>query len=149
MKAMKKMVGAMKTTRETIRLKDLYLLWVGACFVTDEIGFEDPFLFVPGRSAAWCEKSWESDTLTSQFIRIGEGRRTIRTSSESLGIGPEELEVGDVICVLLGYSVPVALRRVNDYYTFIGECYIHEIMQGELIRALEKGEVGSQVFNIR
>jgi hypothetical protein len=39
----------------------------------------------------------------------------MRTSSESLGMGPEELEVGDVICVLLGCSLPVVLRRVNDY----------------------------------
>lgn len=141
--------GSAEDNEEYDQLDRLALAMAGGAFRNnDEVGLEDPFLFVPGKSAVWCERSWQSDAITSRFITIGEGRRTMRTSGNSLGIGPEELEVGDIVCVLLGCSVPVVLRKVRDYYTFIGECYIDEIMQGELVEALEKGEVSSQVFNI-
>jgi hypothetical protein len=57
--------------------------------------------------------------------------------------------VGDIICVLFGCSLPVVLRKKNGYYNFLGECYVHGIMEGEAVRALEKGEVESQLFSIR
>ncbi len=110
--------------------------------------FEHPFIFFPGRNAAWCERAWKSDAFTAQLIRMGEGRRTMRTDSGSLGSGPEELEVGNLVCVLFGCSVPVILRRVDDHYIFIGECYVHEIMQGQLVEALNRGDVSEQVFDI-
>ncbi|KAF4628209.1 hypothetical protein G7Y89_g9940 [Cudoniella acicularis] len=49
------------------------------------------------------------------------------------GLGPRDLAHGDTICILFGCSVPVVLRKVqgSDRYTFIGECYVHGIMDGE------------------
>jgi hypothetical protein len=48
------------------------------------------------------------------------------------GIGPPKASNNDIICILFGCSVPVVLREVgNDKYHFIGECYVHEIMDGE------------------
>ena len=64
-------------------------------------------------------------------------RRLIITQHEALGLAPEESKKRDLICILYGCSVPVALRRMVDpasnkeYYIFIGECYVHGIMDGE------------------
>ena len=43
------------------------------------------------------------------------------------------IEVGDVVCVILGCMTPMILRRVTPQGTFrvVGECYIYGIMDGE------------------
>lgn len=47
-------------------------------------------------------------------------------------LGPEALRVGDVICVFSGMKVPLCLRKINESYLLVGECYVHGIMSGEL-----------------
>jgi len=54
--------------------------------------------------------------------------------------GPGETRVGDMLCVLLGGKLPVVLRPVQDgQVAFVGECYVHGIMWGEAMDALEEG----------
>jgi hypothetical protein len=51
---------------------------------------------------------------------------------ELYGMAPQAALKGDIICILFGCSVPVVLRQVSgDQYHFIGECYVHGIMDGE------------------
>jgi hypothetical protein len=51
---------------------------------------------------------------------------------ELYGICPPKASNNDIICILFGCSVPVVLRKVaNDKYHFIGECYVHGMMDGE------------------
>ncbi|KAF4562578.1 hypothetical protein EYR36_003972 [Pleurotus pulmonarius] len=65
-----------------------------------------------------------------------------------VGVGPLEMEIGDVVCVLHGAMVPFVLRPVEDseprQYILVGECYCDGIMDGE---ALEMG-LGEEVFRI-
>ncbi|KAG9218082.1 hypothetical protein CCMSSC00406_0010241 [Pleurotus cornucopiae] len=65
-----------------------------------------------------------------------------------VGVGPLEMEIGDVVCVLYGAMVPFVLRPINNsegsLYTLVGECYCDGIMDGE---ALEMG-LGEEVFRI-
>ncbi|KAF9487339.1 hypothetical protein BDN71DRAFT_1478720 [Pleurotus eryngii] len=65
-----------------------------------------------------------------------------------VGVGPLEMESGDVVCVLYGAMVPFVLRPINDgegnQYALIGECYCDGIMDGE---ALGMG-LGEEVFRI-
>ena len=54
------------------------------------------------------------------------------------GLGPEGSEVGDLVCVLYGCSVPVVLKvareqRVHDLFEVVGEAYVHGIMDGEFM----------------
>jgi len=56
------------------------------------------------------------------------------------GLGPEGSEVGYILCVLYGCSVPVVLRkagqqRVKDkiLHEVVGEAYVHGIMDGEFM----------------
>jgi hypothetical protein len=45
---------------------------------------------------------------------------------------------GDTLCVLFGSSVPFILRRLTEGYQLVGECYVRDIMEGEVVRLLER-----------
>jgi len=61
-------------------------------------------------------------------------RRLVTTSRGHLGMAPPEAKNGDVVCVLFGCSVPVVLRKRHDLgWEFIGECYLHGYMNGEIL----------------
>ena len=57
---------------------------------------------------------------------------------ECLGLGPAQLAVGDKVCIIYGCSVPVILRPVKTYFKFIGECFVHGMMEGEAIKGLNQ-----------
>lgn len=65
-------------------------------------------------------------------------RRLLVTDMGHLGLCPSQTQKGDVVCILLGCSVPVVLRKVQnrqnvDRPTFklVGECYLDGFMNGE------------------
>ncbi|KAL9617980.1 MAG: hypothetical protein Q9160_007285 [Pyrenula sp. 1 TL-2023] len=61
-------------------------------------------------------------------------RRLMTTEKGHIGMVPTEARKRDLICVLFGCSVPMILRRAANErsYTFIGECYLHGFMNGEV-----------------
>jgi hypothetical protein len=69
-------------------------------------------------------------------------RRLLVTSQGHVGMAPERARKGDVVCVLLGCNIPVVLRKreSEDSYEFIGECYLHGFMAGEILNGLDSGE---------
>ena len=70
--------------------------------------------------------------------RLGIGRKFVASKNHHIGIGPAETELGDVICLALGNSTPMLLRPTSaGIYRFVGECYIHGIMDGEFIACHE------------
>ncbi|EMT71127.1 heterokaryon incompatibility protein-domain-containing protein [Fusarium oxysporum II5] len=59
-------------------------------------------------------------------------RRFFRTEKGYMGLGPPDIQPGDTICLLLGGCVAYALRRsAQETWIYVGECYIHGIMDGE------------------
>lgn len=59
-------------------------------------------------------------------------RRLFVTVSGRLGLGPAGMMSGDVVVLLFGGNVPYILRSIEDErWRFVGECYVHGIMQGE------------------
>jgi hypothetical protein len=71
------------------------------------------------------------------------GRRLITTSDGKLGLVPESVRVGDVIAIV-GCSFPILLRRTaNNSYFFLGECYIHGMMDGEAMDGVKKRSLQS------
>jgi hypothetical protein len=55
-----------------------------------------------------------------------------------LGLAPSKAQAGDFVCILLGCSVPVILRPVDEDdpqrgYEFIGEAYVYRMMEGEAL----------------
>ncbi|KAL8662136.1 MAG: hypothetical protein Q9202_004959 [Teloschistes flavicans] len=70
-----------------------------------------------------------------------DNRRLFRTSTNYLfGLGPAAMQQGDLCCVLFGSRVPFVIRRSGSEYKLIGECYIHGVMRGEVVKEMLKGE---------
>ncbi|KAF1964026.1 HET-domain-containing protein [Bimuria novae-zelandiae CBS 107.79] len=81
------------------------------------------------------------------------GRRFCITRKGRFCLLPPTASKGDLICILLGGEVPYVLRRIDnqsqDYYTMVGECYVHGIMDGEAISdILERKDVGD-IFRLQ
>ena len=75
--------------------------------------------------------SWMQDTTAPSKM----ARRLITTREGHVGMAPLRAQSGDAVCVLFGCSVPVVLRRRHDYedtWEFIGECYLHNVINEEL-----------------
>ena len=93
-------------------------------------------------------------TIVNRFLRRVQAviwmRRLFATQRGFLGLAPEECRKGDFICILYGCSVPIILRRhdtnpVDDmYYEFIGECYVHDLMDGEAFAIQKKEQDGNR-----
>jgi hypothetical protein len=83
-------------------------------------------------------------------------RTTIGESDNNLGLAPQSVREGDLICIVYGCSVPVVLRKFwideetkNCYYVLIGECYIHGMMDGEAFRILQEMKIEKEEFELR
>lgn len=66
------------------------------------------------------------------------GRPMIITDRNYIGIGPTEVQAGDLIYILLGATIPYVLRPIPsadrpNTFTLVGGCYIEGIMAGEAI----------------
>lgn len=79
--------------------------------------------------------------IVAEFLRrvheVIWSRRLIVTQQDLLGLGPDDTKRQDLICILYGCSVPIILRPMNvtdgkaEFYHFVGESYVHGIMDGE------------------
>jgi hypothetical protein len=67
-----------------------------------------------------------------------EGQRFFLTQAGYMGLGKPK--VGDEIYVLFGGNVPFVLRPVANttYFSLIGDCYLHGIMDGEAMTDLKR-----------
>ncbi|PVH72982.1 HET-domain-containing protein [Cadophora sp. DSE1049] len=82
-------------------------------------------------------------------ISVCRRRSFFRTEKGYYGLGPSEIEQGDVIVVLFGGTTPYVLRPIDQGYRFVGECYVHGLMNGEAVAMMERGELKEKTFVIR
>lgn len=89
-----------------------------------------------------------SEMTTRYFKRVEDvvwNRRFIEIETTSgfrgpvLGLALKDCTVGDIICILLGCTVPVVLKEVKEpripgLYQLVGEAYIHGMMDGEAVQ---------------
>lgn len=62
------------------------------------------------------------------------------TGRDYIGIAPQESQKSDVICIFFGCSVPVVLQpQDNGDFKFVGECYVHGVMDGEAVDPIPTG----------
>ena len=76
------------------------------------------------------------------------GRRLAVLDQGYLVMGPRACELGDRVCILYGCLVPVILRQIGDgeRYRFMGECYVHGMMDGEAIMLKEQQDMPTKQF---
>ena len=97
------------------------------------------------------DESLANDGITAfickAFLAGLRGRSMAITTQGYIGAMPPDVQVGDLVCVLFGCSVPVVLRkRGEDSYSFVGECYVHGFMDAEAIAFQIKGQLKEKTF---
>ena len=58
-------------------------------------------------------------------------RRLLTTRKGYVGLAHAQSEIGDMICVLEGCTVPMILRPCNRGFRLVGDAYVHGVMNGE------------------
>lgn len=85
----------------------------------------------------------------SCMARSLDDRRFFWSQRGYMGLAPPSAQVGDKVCVLVGCGIPFILREKTSYYQFVGESYVHGIMNGEIMEHVEEGKLALQEFEIR
>lgn len=67
-------------------------------------------------------------------------RKFLVASSGLLCLGSDHANSSDIICVPLGCSTPIILRKKGNEYIFIGDCYVDGYMYGRAIQEWEAGD---------
>ena len=114
-----------------------------ACF-TDSCGC-DVFDFTDA------EHLLERDLILKAINVVYDADRTFAVTGHSLGFVPRTAREGDFVCILLGCSVPVILRPsiISSGFYFVGECYIHGLMEGEWMQHIAEWVLELDEFEIR
>lgn len=85
------------------------------------------------------DPSWPLTTAIDLKASIGlatTDRKFLRTKRGFMGLARQPAEVGDEVWVLLGCDVPMILRKCDDYYILVGECFVYGMMEGEQTKDL-------------
>ena len=96
------------------------------------------------------DSRWPGEGLF-RSIGYNEAYRMFLTDSGWLGFCGEHAKEGDQVCVLFGGDTPYVLpptatSGARSPYTLIEPCYIHGIMEGELVERIKAGEYEEKVF---
>lgn len=68
-----------------------------------------------------------------QHLTVTNGQKLIKTQSGYIGVTAGDAESGDQVVLLSGGKVPYLLRKIGrNEYEFIGDCYLHGVMYGQL-----------------
>ncbi|KAH7397731.1 heterokaryon incompatibility protein-domain-containing protein [Cadophora sp. MPI-SDFR-AT-0126] len=94
--------------------------------------------------------SWFTNALLAELRQLSSSAAIILTEEGHVGKTSyiQKLKSGDLVCVMLGSDVPMALRQVDNHYEYVADIYLDGIMHGEAIQALENGQVQLQDFEL-
>ncbi|KAH7063601.1 heterokaryon incompatibility protein-domain-containing protein [Macrophomina phaseolina] len=85
------------------------------------------------------EGEGRSTEYGSRISTTGGSRRLYRTTQGFLGLGPDSIKKGDIVCMIQGGRVPYILRKhaVRSGWKLVGEAYLHGFMHGEMVAAVQ------------
>jgi hypothetical protein len=66
-----------------------------------------------------------------------------------MGLGPPNVQSGDMVCVLFGCPRPLLLREFENFHLLVGDAYVYGMMDGEMIAELEAGKLAEEKFLIK
>ena len=104
---------------------------------------------IVGRNVPASVPTPHRESYLSRSRQLRYGMKCFHTGRGYIGLGPLTTEVGDLVCVLEGHKAPVLLRRRRSHYTFVGDCDVVGIMNGEVLEAVKRGEAEMAEMEIR
>jgi hypothetical protein len=91
-------------------------------------------------------------SLAPEMEKYALGRSFFVTESGRFGIGPKGMRIGDKVAVVFGSGVPFVLRKRVDEdcsWRLVGECYVQDVMGGEVMEEMKRGEVKEGMILLR
>lgn len=81
--------------------------------------------------------------LFNAILAALKGRRLAVLGGGLIAAVPEDTQLGDVVCTIIGCSVPVCLRKGSslDHWTVLGDCYVYGYMNGDAIEKRNSGNL--------
>jgi hypothetical protein len=83
------------------------------------------------------------------------GKMLVTTRDDRIAMAPKRAQKGDKVCVILGCSIPLVLRKKATpngnhkfCYEVIGECYLDGFMAGEAIQQADAGYLEYEKFRL-
>lgn len=116
-----------------------------------------PSMFQQSSSKYTSELPSASDML-ELATRATANRQLIVSDTGHVGLGPEGVNKGDLICILFGGKLPLILRSAEkdpekhaEYgdrllYKIVGDSYIHGLVHGEAMEYLKDGRASEMDF---
>lgn len=74
--------------------------------------------------------------MMSNMASYMQAHLLFRTESGSLGLGPEGMAKGDVLCHLAAHPNPFLLRPAGSRYTDIGDCSVLDLDLPDVVEEL-------------
>jgi hypothetical protein len=76
------------------------------------------------------------------ILDIMAGRKPFITKQGYVGVGPANMQSGDLVCIFLGSGLPFLIRPLEEgRYILVGEAYVHGIVDGEFVEKNKSSEV--------
>lgn len=112
-------------------VKPMFDAWIGREIASD------------GASSSTTVETKRIKDYSNSVVSLCAKRTFITTTTGCFGLAPQKTKSGDLVCIVYGADVAFILRKPEPGLgdvpgSFIGEAYVHGIMQGEY---LEKAKV--------
>jgi hypothetical protein len=86
----------------------------------------------------WLRSLSPSDRRQAEkILQACRGRRFLVTETGYMGLAHLEAENGDFVFIIPGVSVPFVMREENGGFRLVGECYVQNVMDGEVMIGLD------------
>ena len=72
--------------------------------------------------------------------RVCDDRRLFLFGDDYIGLGPNVMQPGDQLCILFGGQQLYILRAKGEFHQLVGECFVHDLMWGEGLKAYQEGQ---------
>ncbi|OTA93655.1 hypothetical protein M434DRAFT_11472 [Hypoxylon sp. CO27-5] len=83
-----------------------------------------------------------------QMIKQAKRGKLFRTDEGHLGIGPPNLQSGDLLCALDQCRSSFLLRKRGSHWEHIGTCYVPELYNMDTAEMITKGEIQVETYEI-
>ena len=101
-----------------------------------------------GGKAHWgIEKGFVNEEF-EHVLRYTHYRRLAYSTNGYMALVSHQAKEGDLLYALFGGSVLYVLRPEGERFIFVGECYVHGLMDGEAMQFLETGQAVNEIVTI-